>query len=98
MTISVYTKLVQERLKQLVGTIYNLNFKNRSDYPDFKKYSDGAIEITIYPNAIDYTREGETLSICWEIINDTPTNVTFPYEEHLDEVVAFLKQYVWGTE
>lgn len=98
MTISVYTQLVQERLKPMVKAIYNLNFKNRTNHPDFKKYESDGVEITIYPNAIDYTRNGKTLAIHWEVIGDTPCNVTFPHETKLDEVTAFLKQYVWGTE
>lgn len=98
MPISTYTKLVQERLKPMVTAIYNLNFKNRTNHPDFKKYESDGVEITIYPHAIDYTRDGKTLAMIWEVIDGKPCNVTFPHENHLDEVTAFLKQYVWGTE
>ncbi|ARV76958.1 hypothetical protein PHABIO_327 [Pseudomonas phage Phabio] len=97
MTISAYTQLVQDTLKPLVSTAYNLNYKNVSHPPERVWCQDGNTGITIYPNGLDYTKDGLTKAVKWELINDTVANVTFPYEDSLFELINFLKVYLFGA-
>lgn len=97
MTISAYAQLVQDTLKPLVSTAYNLNYKNVSHPPEFVWYQDGDTTITIYPNGLDYTKDGLTKAVKWELINGAVANVTFPYEDTLSELIDFLKIYMFGA-
>lgn len=97
MTISAYAQLVKDTLKPLVSTAYNLNYKNVSHPPERVWYQDGDTGITIYPNGLDYTKNGSTKAVKWELINGTVANVTFPYEDTLSELIDFLKIYMFGA-
>lgn len=91
---------VQELLAPKIQAIYNLNFKHRTDAPDFKKYKRGVTEIVIYPNAIDYIKADKVVQIKWEVIdpNYKVSNITLSEYSKVDEISEFLQAYVWGTE
>lgn len=97
MSISTYTQLVQTELKPLVSTAYSLNYKNVSHPPEFVWYQDGDTTITLYPNGLDYTKDGLTKAVKWELIDGTVANVTFPHEANLFELIDFLKVYLFGA-
>lgn len=100
MSISPEAQTVQDKLTSKLQSLYNLNFKNRSNPPGFKKYESNGTEIVIYPNAIDYIRNGEVTSVKWEMVYDTHKviNVTLSQHSKLDEIDTFLRKYLWGTE
>lgn len=90
MTLLTNAELVKTKLTPLLIEIYNIEFKNKSEPPEFKKYRYGSMGIVIYPNAIEYTKGQVTTCIRWELINSVPSNVTYPYEKHLNEVCSLL--------
>lgn len=98
MTISQQAQLVQEVLHKPLQTLYNLNWKNRTNAPDGKSWAYGGMKIDFWPTAMDFTANGKTMQVKWEIIDNVVSNITFPHPDQLETLRKFLMKYVWGTE
>lgn len=94
--MTTHAQLVQATLTAPLQTLYNLNWKNTSKGSNGKVYARPTGRIEFWSTALDFTLNGKTYQVKWELDGDKVINVTFPYPEALDTVTEFLRRYLWG--
>lgn len=93
---SQYAQAINDTLTKPLQTLYNLNWKNTSKRPDSKVYARPSGRIEFWPTALDFTLNGKTYQVKWELDGDKVINVTFPYPDALKPLSEFLHRYLWG--
>lgn len=96
--LATYPMTVDYKLSRALQTLYNLNWKHVSGRPNGKTYTNGVDTIDFFPTAIDYTVDGKTYQVKWEIADHKVINITFPHPELLDRLDTFLTKYLWGKD